>query len=106
MRKLEGATTPLVDYDFELENDDVVVACSQSGEILTWNWKTGELKSNIQMDVNRNIVTNFKLLNLWGNSELPYAFMCMKEQQASVVWRIVDRTNGRFVPVPFDMRLT
>ncbi|XP_058986289.1 uncharacterized protein LOC131806328 [Musca domestica] len=109
VRKLEGASTTLVDYCYELDNEDIVVACSQSGEILTWEWKTGELKSNIQMNMNCShggAVTNFQILNLWGNSALPYAFVCLKVPKSNCVWRLLDRTCGKFVPVPMQMRLT
>uniref|UniRef100_A0A1I8Q2P4 WD repeat-containing protein 75 second beta-propeller domain-containing protein n=1 Tax=Stomoxys calcitrans TaxID=35570 RepID=A0A1I8Q2P4_STOCA len=106
VRKLVGATTPLADYDFELDNEDIVVACSQSGEILAWTWKTGELMGCVQMDIGPGVVTNFKLLNLWGNSQLPYAFMCMKLPQTAINWRLVDRVEGRFIPIPFDLKLS
>lgn len=51
-------------------------------------------------------VTNFQILNLWGNSALPYAFVCLKVPKSNCVWRLVDRTCGKFVPVPMQMRLT
>ncbi|XP_075153172.1 WD repeat-containing protein l(2)05287 [Haematobia irritans] len=106
VRKLEGATTPLADYCFELDNEDVIVACSQSGEILSWSWQTGELKGTVKLDVGRGLVTNFQILNLWGNSQLPYAFMCMKIAGAQINWRLVDRVEGRFVPIPCDLKLS
>ncbi|XP_061398990.1 WD repeat-containing protein 75 [Musca vetustissima] len=108
VRKLEGATTTLADYCYELDNEEILIACSQSGEILTWEWKTGELKSTVQMTLDADgvsVVTNFQILNLWGNSKLSYAFMCMRAPKANVHWRMVDRVDGKFIPVPMNVNL-
>ncbi|XP_073826744.1 WD repeat-containing protein l(2)05287 isoform X2 [Musca autumnalis] len=107
VRKLEGATSTLADYGYELDNEDIIVACSQTGEILTWEWKTGELKStvNVNLESLGGVVTNFQVLNLWGNSQLPYAFMCIKGQKNMVHWRLVDRADGKFIPAPMKLQL-
>lgn len=109
VRNLEGATAPLIDFALELTNDDTVVACSKSGEILTWLWKTGQLKSTVNIQgflISKTlIVTNFKLLNLYGTSQLSYAFVCMKIANETIQWCVIDRTTGKYVEVNCDLYL-
>lgn len=109
VRKLVGSTTPLVDFELDLDDGNIVVACNKSGDILTWFWKTGQLKSTVRIaDVINGkvmVVTNFKLLNMYGDSELSYAFVCVKITNEPILWRVVDRTTGNFIMVHSDLKL-
>lgn len=107
MRKLVGSSEPLVDFEFELQNDDHLVACNRQGEIFTWAWKIGKLESAISVskDKEKMVVTNFKLLNLYGKTNLAFAFICYKVTNEPIHWRVLDRSKQSYVKVPCDVRL-
>ncbi|KAI8125741.1 WD repeat-containing protein 75 [Lucilia cuprina] len=107
VRKLEGSSEPLIDFEFELKDDNILIACNNKGEIFSWEWKTGVLKNTLQIPSidEKSMVTNFKLLNLYGKSNLSHAFVCFKVPNKNVQWRIFNRDQKSFINVPCDLRL-
>lgn len=85
----------------ELRNEELVTACSESGELYIWAWKTGQLQSTIKIELMSReplgILTNFQLLNWFGKSELSYGFICQKITNKDIKWHVIERTTGKRV---------
>lgn len=110
VRKLEGSSAHLIDFEFELQDENILVACNSEGDIFSWDWKTGTLKNTQRIPSVTNKkeyeVTNFKLLNIYGRSDLAHAFVCIKISKESIKWRVFSRENGSFIDVPCNLILT
>uniref|UniRef100_A0A1A9ZPX0 WD repeat-containing protein 75 second beta-propeller domain-containing protein n=1 Tax=Glossina pallidipes TaxID=7398 RepID=A0A1A9ZPX0_GLOPL len=108
VRLLEGAKDPLISIELDIANKDIIVACSAGGEILSWSWNTAELKSSVKLQEKKkeNEITNFKLLNLFGKSELSYALVCVMDGKTKKVeWQVVDRTTGASISTDCNLKL-
>uniref|UniRef100_A0A1A9WZU9 WD repeat-containing protein 75 second beta-propeller domain-containing protein n=1 Tax=Glossina brevipalpis TaxID=37001 RepID=A0A1A9WZU9_9MUSC len=106
VHQLEGAKASLIGMQFELGNKDIITACSVEGEILSWVWHSGELKSSIKLLEKGDKFTNYKLLNLYGQSELSYALICqMNDKTKQVDWKVVDRSTGARINTACDITL-
>ncbi|XP_049810920.1 WD repeat-containing protein 75 [Schistocerca nitens] len=77
----EGLKSRAVGVVLNPDNSDHIVACSQTGELIEWNWRTAEQKRKLQLDLNyknnkpklivnfyvaRTIERKIKVFLVWG----------------------------------------
>lgn len=109
VRKLEGSEAKLIDFQFELKDDKMLIACNELGDILSWDWRTGELKDTLRISFpweKAMVFTNFKLLNLYGKTELAHAFFCFKSTGHPIQWRIYNRSENTMFRPNCELKLT
>ncbi|XP_065358033.1 WD repeat-containing protein 75 [Calliphora vicina] len=111
VRKLEGSTKPLIDFEFELNDDSTLVACNKAAEIFSWDWKTGVLKNTLAIhtpeEAAKRTVTSFKLISLYdNNSELSHAVICYRVLSKPIKFRLFNRGTQQYMIIPCTMKLT
>lgn len=106
-RQLTGATSKIISMEFELRDENVLVACTASGDILRWKWKTNNcVVSTVPMQLRDAKVLTFNLINFYGNSETACAFVTVRIPRVSIQWFVMDSSSGNLVHVRSNLRLT
>lgn len=54
MRNLEGIEDEIVGLALDLFNPKILIACSSSGEIIQWKWKSGVVAKKIVRIIDNN----------------------------------------------------
>ncbi|XP_067622808.1 uncharacterized protein l(2)05287 [Eurosta solidaginis] len=106
-RQLVGACSQLISMELELRDNETLVACTATGEVLRWFWRSGRLQHTLKLKLPQNSkVLTFNLLNYYGNSKTACAFVTVRiKGDDQVKWFVVDTCNADRFNVPCKLKL-
>lgn len=103
---LEGANDPIISLEFDLNDNDIIVACTEKGEVIRWKWSTGVLRRRIQIALKNVVIYHtFNLLNMILNGDKPCALVTVVKKGQPVQYFIVNSFSGKVIKVPLDLKL-
>lgn len=105
-RELTGATSKIISMQFELKDEEVLVACTAAGDIVRWKWKmSNSVVSTVPMELRGAKVSTFNLINFYGNSETACAFVTARLPRICIQWFVIDTTTGKCINVRSNLKL-
>ncbi|XP_037927474.1 uncharacterized protein LOC119662008 [Teleopsis dalmanni] len=95
LRQLEGANDKLISMEIGLKQNDMLVACSESGELLRWEWQSGDLMKRLEIKLPNIKVLTCNQLNFYGNADTASLFITYKSDTTQFVqWMLIDTNKG------------
>ncbi|XP_055920541.1 WD repeat-containing protein 75 [Eupeodes corollae] len=102
---LEGAKDPLISLEYDLLDNQILVGCTEGGEVIRWKWATGTIRSRVQLKVKGTAQFHtFNFLKLCQN-EMPCAVITVVKNKNPVQCYIVNSVDGNILNYPLDLLL-
>lgn len=104
LKVLEGAKHDIIGFEYEIGNNNLIVACTESGEIIKWKWQSGAIENKVKLNLTYKILS-FNLLNVSANS-LAFITFAKPELENKIHWMIVDINTGKNFYCPLKITLS
>ncbi|XP_055836973.1 WD repeat-containing protein 75 [Episyrphus balteatus] len=102
----EGTKDSLISLEYDLLDENILVACSKSGEVIRWKWVNGRVHSRLQLTFSEVAeYQTFNLMNLHKKGESSYAFVTCTRPKYPVQWFIVNTVDGKLLKPRMEMIL-
>lgn len=108
IRDLEGASTDIVSLQTDPECTKLVYACTSTGQVLSWKWRSGVIDENIQLRLEGarggGLVHSFHIVDL--GDKRPYGLVSWSSRYGTQVqFSLFDLSNGVANEVDFGINL-
>lgn len=107
IRDLEGPNEKLVGHQCDPLNSKLLYACSQSGEVIAWKWKSGVINSRVKLKLPQDnvVVGNFVLIEM--RDKRSYGLITWRNGGVSTVQiGVFDLADGTLqeVKIPIELK--
>lgn len=95
-----------MNLQFDPESAKLVYACSSTGQVVSWKWRSGVVNENTQLRIatGGGLVHSFHIVDL--GDKRPYGLVSWSSRQGSQVQvSLFDLTNGVAQDVKFGINL-
>ncbi|XP_030383154.1 WD repeat-containing protein 75 [Scaptodrosophila lebanonensis] len=108
-RELTGATAPMISLELELNQPEVLVGCTSTGQLLRWHWRTGVLQKTTPMRLKGGSelqVATCNFLNLYKEGDTACAFVTAKRRAGQkLLWFVVNTSTGAVINIECGLQL-
>lgn len=107
-RELLDANEPLIGLQLDVKDPELLMGCTEKGQVLRWHWRTGVLqkKVNLKLKEEGSIVMTFNLLDLFKEGDTACAFVTVRSpKDEQVSWFVYNTSTGERVDVTCDLQL-
>lgn len=107
-RELLDANDPLIGLQLDVKDPELLMGCTEKGQVLRWHWRTGVLQKavNLKLKEPGSIVKTFNLLDLYKEGDTACAFVTVKPKaKEQVNWFVYNTSTGERVDVTCDLQL-
>ncbi|EDW64200.1 WD repeat-containing protein 75 [Drosophila virilis] len=107
-RELNDATAPLISLELDVQQPELLLGCTSTGQLLRWHWRTGVLQKNIQLQLGTEglQILTCNLLNLYKEGDTACAFFTVKRKSGEQIsWFVVNTSTGTVIDINCGLRL-
>ncbi|KAH8413562.1 hypothetical protein KR009_012290 [Drosophila setifemur] len=107
-RVLDDATAPLISLELDLNQPELLLGCTSTGELVRWNWRAGVVKKTVSLNLGvvEPTVLTCNLLNLYKGGDTACAFVTIKRKGGGQVnWFVVNTSTGEKIDITCGLQL-
>ncbi|EDW03615.1 WD repeat-containing protein 75 [Drosophila grimshawi] len=107
-RELNDAQSPLISLELDVQQPELLLGCTSTGQLLRWHWRTGVLQKNISLKLGEQglQILTCNLLNLYKEGDTACAFVTAKRKSGEqILWFVVNTSTGNVIPIKCGLKL-